>query len=110
MIVCLLGILKAGAVRSVPLDPSYPDERLGLVLEDAEVSVLLTQQHLKGRLRGQSAPVLCTDETDLFSQESTANPPNATYPDNLAYVIFTSGSTADPKACRICHGQVPLTD
>ena len=102
MIVGLLGILKAGATY-VPLDPAYPVERLAFMLEDAQVSVLLTQQNLLAALQEHQAQVVCLEE---IPQGSTDNPINNATADNLAYVIYTSGSTGQPKGVQITHSAV----
>src|SRR3954467_11980221 len=60
MVVGLLGILKAGGAY-VPLDPAYPQERLAFMLVDSQTPVLLTQQHLREKLPGQPAAVVCLD-------------------------------------------------
>ncbi|MBE9059360.1 class I SAM-dependent methyltransferase, partial [Sphaerospermopsis sp. LEGE 08334] len=105
MIVGLLGILKAGGAY-VPLDPEYPQERLSFMLEDAQVSVLLTQKSLLNQLpldnREKPYQVICLDE-NTFNLELTENPRQQNKPDNLAYVIYTSGSTGRPKGVMIEH-------
>ncbi|RUT04337.1 hypothetical protein DSM106972_045650 [Dulcicalothrix desertica PCC 7102] len=106
MIVALLGILKAGGVY-VPLDPAYPHARLAFMLEDAQVSVLLTQQNLLANLPKHQAKLVCLDtEWEKIVQENTCNPIHCTTTENLAYVIYTSGSTGKPKGVQIPHGAV----
>ncbi|MEW5860344.1 MAG: amino acid adenylation domain-containing protein [Cyanobacteriota bacterium] len=103
MVVGLLGILKAGAAY-VPLDPSYPSERLAFMLEDAQVPVLLTQQHLIENLPKHNAKVLCLDaDWEIIARESSENPPSGVTAENLAYVIYTSGSTGTPKGAMNTH-------
>src|SRR5215469_3957018 len=90
MMVGLLGILKAGGAY-VPLDPTYPPERLIFMLGDAQVPVLVTQQHLVPRLIGQRTEVVCLDaDAGALAQQGTLNPPSAVTVDDLAYVIYTS--------------------
>ncbi|MBW4635046.1 MAG: amino acid adenylation domain-containing protein [Iphinoe sp. HA4291-MV1] len=103
MVVGLLGILKAGGAY-VPLDPEYPTGRLSFMLEDAQVSVLLTQQRLVDRLPQHQAQLVCLD-TDwlLISQSPQNNPITDVQATNLAYVIYTSGSTGRPKGTMILH-------
>ncbi|HVB55147.1 MAG TPA: amino acid adenylation domain-containing protein [Candidatus Acidoferrales bacterium] len=106
MVVGLLGILKAGGVY-VPLDPAYPKERLAFMLEDAEVSVLLTQEPLLARLPEHMAKVVCLDsDWKAIAQESRENPICSTIPANLAYVIYTSGSTGQPKGVPVSHDSI----
>ncbi len=106
MIVGLLGILKAGAAY-VPLDPSYPRDLLGFMLDDTKAPVLLTQQRLLASLPEHLAGVVCLDsnwpEIDPQSRENPASPAG---PDNLAYVMYTSGSTGRPKGVEILHQSV----
>ncbi|NEO40921.1 MAG: amino acid adenylation domain-containing protein [Moorea sp. SIOASIH] len=103
MVVGVLGILKAGGAY-VPLDPVYPQERLAYMLEDAQVSLLLTQQQLLERLPLSAKKVVCLDsdwkEITTFSEK---NPVHQVQPDNLAYLIYTSGSTGKPKGVLVTH-------
>ncbi|MBW4592042.1 MAG: amino acid adenylation domain-containing protein [Brasilonema angustatum HA4187-MV1] len=101
MIVGMLGILKAGGAY-VPLDPAYPQERLAFMLEDAQVSVLLTQESLVKTLPPHKAQVICLD-SEVALSTSTENFTHTTTTDNLAYVIYTSGSTGRPKGVQIEH-------
>jgi amino acid adenylation domain-containing protein len=106
MIVGLLGILKAGGTY-VPLDPSYPQERLNFMLEDAQISVLLTQEKLLKHFESFSNPIICIDKDwEIIAQESEENPKNSVSSDNLAYVIYTSGSTGKPKGVAVTHKAV----
>lgn len=103
MVVGLLGILKAGGAY-VPLDPAYPQERLALMLSDAQVSVLLTQQALMDVLPDTKARVVCLDrDWQDIARESQENPVSGITAHNLAYVIYTSGSTGKPKGVQIAH-------
>jgi len=106
MLVGLLGILKAGGVY-VPLDPSYPAERLAFMLADAQTPVLLTQQHLLHRLPAHQARVLCLDSD--WQQVATwpiTMPSSTVSPGNLAYVIYTSGTTGTPRGVMIVHKEL----
>lgn len=103
MAIGLLGILKAGAAY-VPLDPTYPQERLAFMLEDTQASVLLTQQRLVEALPQSKAKTICLDaDWEMIAQESEENPVNRVNSDNLVYVIYTSGSTGKPKGVKISH-------
>ncbi len=107
MVVGLLGILKAGGAY-VPLDPAYPLERLAFMLEDASVSVLLTQERLvAGGLPEHGAKVVCLDSGwQSIAQSEQENPSPKATADDLAYVIYTSGSTGKPKGVQIPHRAV----
>jgi amino acid adenylation domain-containing protein len=103
MVIGLLAILKAGAAY-LPLDPTYPKERLSFILEDAKPAVLLTQQHWLANFPGHKTQVICldTDYSDI-NQNSKENPQTQTKLENLAYVIYTSGSTGQPKGVMVEH-------
>ncbi|MBD3562272.1 AMP-binding protein, partial [Planktothrix sp. FACHB-1355] len=106
MLIALLAILKAGAAY-VPLDPAYPQERIAYILEDAQISLLLTQQHLISQLPKHQAKVICLDtEWNSIARENQDNLANEVTSNNLAYVIYTSGSTGKPKGVQIQHGAV----
>jgi amino acid adenylation domain-containing protein len=103
MVVALYGVLRAGGAY-VPIDPDYPQERIGYMLEDAGLSVLLTQSRIVGRLPAYGAKTLCLDDGwDQIAGKETANPAKVTTPDNLAYMIYTSGSTGKPKGAMNTH-------
>ncbi|MDR9801483.1 lichenysin non-ribosomal peptide synthetase LicA [Bacillus paralicheniformis] len=99
----VLAILKAGAAY-VPIDPSYPAERIGYVLKDSGAELLLTQTNL-------AAPEEFSGETllldSMLSEEITkddeVNPQAGTQSDNLAYLIYTSGTTGQPKGVMVEH-------
>ncbi|MEI7137291.1 non-ribosomal peptide synthetase, partial [Pectobacterium atrosepticum] len=106
MIVGLLGILKAGAAY-VPLDPSYPVDRLTYMLEDAAPVALLTQTALVALL-DSPLPVIELDNLPAAIADETpdSNPTPQSFgltPNHLAYVIYTSGSTGKPKGVMVEH-------
>jgi amino acid adenylation domain-containing protein len=106
MVVGLVGILKAGGAY-LPIDTVYPKDRIGFMLEDAQVRVLLTQQPLLASLAELQARVVCLDtEWGVIERESPENLSLNAGPDNLAYVIYTSGSTGKPKGCQVTHYNV----
>jgi amino acid adenylation domain-containing protein len=112
MLSAILGVLKAGGVY-VPLDPTYPTERLAFILEDAQISLLICE---KGTAKGlpSSGPPRLIDIHEIpshhplpMSQDATLRLKNS----NLAYVIYTSGSTGRPKGVAIeHHSAVALID
>ena len=103
MVVCLLGVLKAGAAY-VPLSPAYPRERLAFLLADAGVRVLLRRKRRAGEETPDVARVVALeDERELIAREGRGNLPATATPDNLAYVIYTSGSTGRPKGVEVTH-------
>lgn len=106
MVVGVLGVLKAGGAY-LPLDPSYPQERLAFMAADAKVSVLLTQKRLIKNLPKHNAQVIALDsEWQTLTGERETNPVRCAQPENLAYVIYTSGSTGQPKGVQIPHRAV----
>jgi amino acid adenylation domain-containing protein len=103
MIVGVLGILKAGAAY-VPLEPSYPSERVRFMLEDTGAKVLLTQEHLVEALPVHEAEVISLDgDWEEIAVQSEENPKAEVEAENLAYVIYTSGSTGMPKGVLVTH-------
>jgi amino acid adenylation domain-containing protein len=103
LIIGILGILKAGGVY-VPLDASYPRERLGWMLDDSRAPILLTQEHLLRNIPSHWVQMIAMDaERDRIATESMANPTPTTVPANLAYVMYTSGSTGTPKGVAVEH-------
>jgi amino acid adenylation domain-containing protein len=102
MVIGLLGILKAGGAY-IPIEPSYPQERVAFMLEDAGVSVLLTQSGLGEHHFKITQLVFLDRDWAIISQASDSNPVTAVQPDNLAYVIYTSGSTGQPKGAMNTH-------
>ena len=103
MVVGILGVLKAGAAY-LPLDPTYPQERLSFMLNDAAIQVLLTRRRLLKLSSKNELDVIELDtEWSLIAQENAENMEDKAEAENLAYVIYTSGSTGDPKGTMITH-------
>lgn len=103
MVISLLAVLKAGGAY-IPLDPSYPPERLQFMVEDSNLSILLTQSKLLHLVSNSQVKIICLDtEKDKIAQNPVVNSVNTVTPDNLAYVIYTSGSTGKPKGVMIPH-------
>ncbi|HEY6802398.1 MAG TPA: non-ribosomal peptide synthase/polyketide synthase [Pyrinomonadaceae bacterium] len=106
MIVGLLGVLKAGGAY-LPIDPSYPMDRIAFMLEDAGVAVVLTQEHVSETLPsywGQTV-YLDTDWPEI-AHRPTENPVRNVAEKNAAYLIYTSGSTGQPKGVVVDHGNL----
>jgi len=106
MIIGLLGILKSGAAY-VPLDPTYPIDRIKYMIENSETTILITQSDLKEKINLDNVKKICIDNHENFlTGLSQENLDKMTQPSNLAYVIFTSGSTGKPKGVMLCHKSV----
>jgi amino acid adenylation domain-containing protein/non-ribosomal peptide synthase protein (TIGR01720 family) len=103
MVLAMVGILKAGGAY-VPIDPAYPPDRLRFMAEDSDIGVLLTQRRLAHRIPQLKAHVVCLDrDWDEIAQHSNQNLQTKVLPENLAYVVYTSGSTGLPKAAAVSH-------
>ncbi len=103
LLVAVMGVLKAGGAY-LPLDPSYPADRLEFMVSDAGAPVLLTQSSLRELIPAAAARVVCLDaDGALFAGEDASDLGRRADPEDLAYVIYTSGSTGRPKGVMIPH-------
>ena len=106
MVVAIVAILKAGGAY-LPLDPTYPVERLVFMIEDAGPGVVITEEKFVQAVGGRAGVTICLDaDGDSIEKESDANPPLSAGGANLAYVIYTSGSTGRPKGVQVTHENV----
>jgi len=100
LITAILAVYKAGG-GYLPLEPTYPAERLDFMLADSQASVLITDPALRDRVTPGDIPVICLDAQELSEKgadpELGSNFACPAGPDNLAYIIYTSGSTGKPK-------------
>ena len=101
LIISVLGILKAGAAY-VPIDPTYPAERIALMVEDARPPVVITDKAHQHLFTGTNAKVLLIEDIDLVNGPLFEDLCPAK-PEDLAYVLFTSGSTGRPKGVAMHH-------
>jgi amino acid adenylation domain-containing protein len=103
MVIGLLGIWKAGGAY-VPLDPAYPWERLSYMMRDSAAKFLLTSGELKRHIpSADDKAILLDSDWNQIAKESSVNPESSAVPSNLAYVMYTSGSTGEPKGAMILH-------
>ena len=103
MVIGLLGIMKAGGAY-VPIDPNYPQDRINYLLENSQVSILLTQNQLLNILQKYKGLTVCLDsDWDKVTSENNNNPASKVTSNHLIYVIYTSGSTGKPKGTMNTH-------
>lgn len=107
--IAMLAVLKIRAAY-VPLDPGFPPDRLRYIVEDADVTVVLSLSHLKDLLPEVAALTICLDHVRAHvDAEDTARleaPLAGDTKDELAYIIYTSGSTGRPKGVAIEHASI----
>ena len=110
-VVAMLGVLKAGGAF-VPIDPTYPSDRIEYMLRDSGISVLLSQKDVTDDLPEHAAKLFCLDsDWPLVEGLDSGNPELNTVPANMAYVIYTSGSTGKPKGTVLQHrGMINLAN
>lgn len=94
LVVAILAILKAGAAY-IPLDPSYPAERIGHMIQSARITKIISNHDLAARFEGVKVISVNESGGDFSSRDSAG--------DDFIYAIFTSGSTGMPKAASVFH-------
>lgn len=101
MVVALLAILKAGGAY-LPLDPSYPKERLEFMIKDSKLELLISHRDLSNHLQCDALRIIDLDQDfEEIQKNSTETPDCKVLPSSLAYVLYTSGSTGQPKGVMI---------
>jgi fengycin family lipopeptide synthetase B len=101
MIVSILGVLKAGAAY-LPIDPQYPEDEIGYLLEDSGAVLVLTRSSLVADLPGTKRAVVCIDrDWNAIAEQPTLNPATICRAEDPAYLIYTSGSTGKPKGVLV---------
>ncbi len=104
-IISILAASRAGAAF-LPLDPVWPEERIRFVLGDARAPALITSSARSGQLTGATRTILCADAMPGKQGSSTTRPRAPIKAGNLAYIIYTSGSSGEPKGVEITHGNL----
>ena len=106
LIISMLAILKSGAAY-LPIDPTYPENRINYIISDSNISTLITSSNLNGGfIEVHNTITADLTNTDIFSNNNTENLSNINTPEDTAYVIYTSGSTGNPKGVSISHKNV----
>jgi amino acid adenylation domain-containing protein len=106
LIVSLLAILKAGG-GYVPLDPAYPGERIAHILKDVQAPLVLTTQEMVAGLSQLESPLLVVDLAgELLSRQEGSNLESSVVAANVANIMYTSGSTGNPKGTIITHRSI----
>ncbi|WP_137134247.1 Pls/PosA family non-ribosomal peptide synthetase [Rhizobium sp. FKY42] len=104
--IIILAILKAGAVF-VPLATAFPDERMALILEDANVTLLVTIKAYADRARGLSVPhLVVTLDREHLSKFASSAVQVGPASDDLCYILYTSGTTGRPKGVAVAHRSI----
>ena len=108
-VIAILAILKAGGAY-LPLDPAYPQQRLEYIIQDAQISIVLTQTNLQAKIKSLTGTENNVQIIDLDLTFSPTSPhpysPTPLTSNNLAYIIYTSGSTGKPKGVAIAHSSL----
>jgi amino acid adenylation domain-containing protein len=105
-VACMLAAFKTGATH-LPLDPGYPIDRLALILEDTAPALVITQRALTSRLPALLPRLVCVEELDELTRGLADDDPG--YPvsaDDIAYIVYTSGTTGKPKGVLATHGNL----
>ncbi|MDJ0659614.1 MAG: amino acid adenylation domain-containing protein [Crocosphaera sp.] len=106
LVIAILAILKAGG-SYVPLDPTYPLDRLDNIIKTSEMSVVITDEPNQGKISSLGIiPISLDHMEEQIAAKSTNNLELLVSPEQLAYVIYTSGSTGTPKGVMIEHKSV----
>ncbi|SDJ55952.1 amino acid adenylation domain-containing protein [Pedobacter sp. ok626] len=102
MLICLLGILKSGAVY-VPLDPEYPQDRIEFMLSDSNAKFLMVSRAYAGKFKSIASELVIEDLHNEVKHCPKKLRTVQVTGEDLAYILYTSGSTGKPKGVQIKH-------
>jgi amino acid adenylation domain-containing protein len=103
LVVALLAASKAGSAY-IPIDPTYPAQRIAHVFESSQPAAVITRASLARGLPACGAPVIrVDDDAETISRQAEWTPERGPVPSDLAYIIYTSGSTGRPKGVQVAH-------
>lgn len=102
MLVSMLAILKAGAVY-LPLDPEYPSERIAFMLDDSGATILLTSEKYKNQYATKASKLVVEEFWTRLTQQALPVSHKDVAGNDLAYLLYTSGSTGNPKGVQLTH-------
>jgi len=106
MVVAILAVIKSGGAY-LPLDPTYPKERIDFMVEDAKCPLIISEDHLAGQLSDYNEKlVLLKQRREILNKNSVKNPGINISSEQLIYVIYTSGSTGKPKGVMVTHSNL----
>ncbi|KAJ1924907.1 hypothetical protein IWQ60_004914, partial [Tieghemiomyces parasiticus] len=108
-VIALFAVLKSGAAY-VPIDPEYPEERIRYIIQDSAVTLILTTSTTQALLGDFTCPTLqVDDQTQSIAATNGAGAPSVSHrpqPTDLAYIVYTSGTTGQPKGVMVEHGNL----
>lgn len=104
--IAILAVLKAGGAF-VPLDPSFPSDRVAFIAEDASLQYLLTTSSMREKTQGLPCRIIELDKaTEALAKQPSTDPYVRVSPASLCYIIYTSGTTGRPKGVAISHANI----
>lgn len=104
-VIAMLGILKTGAFY-IPIDTTYPEERIQFILKDGAVKLTISSAELQNKFSFSAANTLLISDENIYNNTANNLEKITILPEDTAYCIYTSGSTGQPKGCKITHSNL----